>query len=82
MHSLLMDGLDLIFRARGLKPLSELTRSTTDAIVRGSLVQWRNWMTDVSNSTISLLALVVAFLALAALSTYGMAHPATKGYYI
>ncbi len=27
MHSLLMEGLDLVFRARGLKPLSELTRS-------------------------------------------------------
>ncbi len=26
MHSLLMEGLDLVFRARGLKPLSELTR--------------------------------------------------------
>lgn len=25
MHSLLMEGLDLVFRARGLKPLSELT---------------------------------------------------------
>ncbi len=27
MHSLLMEGLDLVFKARGLKPLSELTRS-------------------------------------------------------
>jgi len=27
MHSLLMEGLDLVFRDRGLKPLSELTRS-------------------------------------------------------
>ncbi len=27
MHSLLMEGLDLVFRARGLKPLSELTRT-------------------------------------------------------
>jgi len=26
MHSLLMEGLDLVFKARGLKPLSELTR--------------------------------------------------------
>jgi hypothetical protein len=26
MHALLMEGLDLVFRARGLKPLSELTR--------------------------------------------------------
>jgi hypothetical protein len=26
MHSILMEGLDLVFRARGLKPLSELTR--------------------------------------------------------
>jgi hypothetical protein len=25
MHALLMEGLDLVFRARGLKPLSELT---------------------------------------------------------
>jgi hypothetical protein len=27
MHSILMEGLDLVFKARGLKPLSELTRS-------------------------------------------------------
>jgi hypothetical protein len=27
MHALLMEGLDLVFRARGLKPLSELTRN-------------------------------------------------------
>jgi hypothetical protein len=27
MHALLMEGLDLVFRARGLKPLSELTRA-------------------------------------------------------
>ena len=27
MHSLLMEGLDLVFRDRGLKPLSELTRT-------------------------------------------------------
>ena len=26
MHSLLMEGLDLVFKDRGLKPLSELTR--------------------------------------------------------
>jgi hypothetical protein len=26
MHAILMEGLDLVFRARGLKPLSELTR--------------------------------------------------------
>ncbi len=26
MHALLMEGLDLVFKARGLKPLSELTR--------------------------------------------------------
>jgi hypothetical protein len=26
MHSLLMEGLDLVFKARGLKPLSELMR--------------------------------------------------------
>ena len=26
MHALLMEGLDLVFRAWGLKPLSELTR--------------------------------------------------------
>jgi hypothetical protein len=25
MHTLLMEGLDLVFKARGLKPLSELT---------------------------------------------------------
>jgi hypothetical protein len=25
MHSILMEGLDLVFRARGLKPLDELT---------------------------------------------------------
>ena len=25
MHSLLVEGLDLVFKARGLKPLSELT---------------------------------------------------------
>jgi hypothetical protein len=27
MHTILMEGLDLVFRARGLKPLSELTRT-------------------------------------------------------
>ena len=27
MHTILMEGLDLVFKARGLKPLSELTRS-------------------------------------------------------
>jgi hypothetical protein len=27
MHALLMEGLDLVFKARGLKPLSALTRS-------------------------------------------------------
>lgn len=27
MHSILMEGLDLVFKARGLKPLSELTRT-------------------------------------------------------
>jgi hypothetical protein len=27
MHSLLMEGRDLVFKDRGLKPLSELTRS-------------------------------------------------------
>jgi hypothetical protein len=27
MHTLLMEGLDLVFRARGLKPLAELARS-------------------------------------------------------
>jgi len=27
MHSLLMEGLDLVFKARGLRPLSELARS-------------------------------------------------------
>ena len=27
MHALLMEGLDLVFKARGLKPLSELTRT-------------------------------------------------------
>jgi hypothetical protein len=26
MHSILMEGLDLVFKARGLKPLSELAR--------------------------------------------------------
>ena len=26
MHSILMEGLNLVFKARGLKPLSELTR--------------------------------------------------------
>jgi hypothetical protein len=26
MHSILMEGLDLVFRARGLKPLDELAR--------------------------------------------------------
>jgi len=26
MHTILMEGLDLVFKARGLKPLSELTR--------------------------------------------------------
>jgi hypothetical protein len=27
MHSILMEGLDLVFRARGLKPLDELART-------------------------------------------------------
>jgi hypothetical protein len=27
MHTILMEGLDLVFKARGLKSLSELTRS-------------------------------------------------------
>jgi hypothetical protein len=27
MHALLMEGLDLVFKARGLRPLSELTRT-------------------------------------------------------
>ena len=26
VHAILMEGLDLVFKARGLKPLSELTR--------------------------------------------------------
>lgn len=26
MHTILMEGLDLVFKTRGLKPLSELTR--------------------------------------------------------
>ena len=33
MHALLIEGLDLVFKARGLKPLSELT-VTNDAIMR------------------------------------------------
>ena len=46
-HSILMEGLDLVFRARGLKPLSELSRGH-DAIVRGS---WRNGVISYTNAS-------------------------------